>query len=246
MKIIEELGMLHPKQSSTKKYRYVIAECEHCGCDVRMQARTLKKRKYCLSCSRSINSSGHKLSSSPIYRHWIGMKSRCNSNEHYIKKGIAVCSEWINSPEVFIAWANENGYNKNLSLDRIKSDKDYEPSNCRWATKQTQAQNQCAIQINNTSGFRGVSSNSEHDGYNAYVQNNGKTKNLGRYNTAKDAAIVYDNWHRENNNIDNTLNFPFDIFDQPDKAIHERFSNPSEYWTDAKHLKSHFETKPGE
>ena len=67
------------------------------------------------------------------------MRRRCyNSNSKdykwYGAKGIKICSEWINTPESFEQWALNHGYNDTLTLDRIDSNKDYEPSNCRWIT----------------------------------------------------------------------------------------------------------------
>lgn len=75
-----------------------------------------------------------------------GMKQRCyNTNRpnysYYGGRGIKVCDEWLNSFQTFYDWAMVNGYQENLTLDRIDNDGNYEPSNCRWATKKAQATN---------------------------------------------------------------------------------------------------------
>lgn len=77
---------------------------------------------------------------------WNDMKSRCyNSNvaiyPHYGGRGIEVCEEWKNSFREFEKWAVSNGYDDSLTIDRIDANKGYEPSNCRWATKQQQNRN---------------------------------------------------------------------------------------------------------
>ena len=65
------------------------------------------------------------------------MNSRCyNSNNKnyrwYGAKGIKICSEWLSNPKLFEEWALNNGYNDSLTIDRIDSDRDYCPDNCRW------------------------------------------------------------------------------------------------------------------
>lgn len=75
---------------------------------------------------------------------FAGMKQRCyNKNERSYKwygaKGIKVCNEWLDNPELFEKWAIENGYKDNLTIDRIDENKDYEPSNCRWKTLEQNA-----------------------------------------------------------------------------------------------------------
>lgn len=85
---------------------------------------------------------GHKTSS--IYQKlrnvFNGMKQRCYNPEceaykWYGAKGIKICGEWLNNPEKFINWGIQSGYQDNLTIDRIDSNKDYEPSNCQWISK---------------------------------------------------------------------------------------------------------------
>ena len=35
----------------------------------------------------------------------------------------------------FELWATDNGYKDNLTIDRIKANKNYEPNNCQWLTR---------------------------------------------------------------------------------------------------------------
>lgn len=81
----------------------------------------------------------------PEYRAWQSLKNRCtNPNArdypYYGGRGIKVCQRWLNSFENFLADMGRRPTPQH-SLDRIDPDGDYEPSNCRWATKQEQARN---------------------------------------------------------------------------------------------------------
>ena len=64
-----------------------------------------------------------------------------NGYQNYGGRGIKMCSEWINNPQSFYDWAINNGYQEGLSIDRIDVNGNYEPSNCRWVTKEVQDNN---------------------------------------------------------------------------------------------------------
>ena len=73
------------------------------------------------------------------------MRRRCNketdrSFKDYGGRGITVCKEW-DKFEAFQKWSIENGYNDNLSIDRIDTNGNYEPSNCKWSTAKEQNNN---------------------------------------------------------------------------------------------------------
>jgi hypothetical protein len=80
---------------------------------------------------------------------WSAMKQRCyNTNNsgypNYGGRGITICDEWLdanNGLVNFRNWAMSNGYNDNLSIDRIDNNKGYSPDNCRWADAKTQSRN---------------------------------------------------------------------------------------------------------
>ena len=107
-----------------------------CGCYKREQ---LSRQVY-------KQNTTHGESHTRLYSIWASMKKRCNNPNDigyslYGGRGIKVCHEWADSYVAFADWARSNGYQDNLSIDRIDNDKGYEPSNCRWATDQEQAEN---------------------------------------------------------------------------------------------------------
>lgn len=81
-----------------------------------------------------------------LYRIWCNIKSRCKNKKvpcykYYGGKGIILYEEWQNF-EPFYEWAINNGYQENLTIDRIDINNNYEPKNCRWVDRKTQSRNQ--------------------------------------------------------------------------------------------------------
>lgn len=78
------------------------------------------------------------------------MRTRCAdpSNKYYGAKGVTVCAEW-NDYTAFRDWAQANGYRDDLSIERIDSNGNYEPSNCTWATAKEQSSNRDYTNKNN-------------------------------------------------------------------------------------------------
>ena len=88
----------------------------------------------------------HGMANTRLYRIWCLMKTRCSnpSAQYYYLyggKGIKVCDEWKDNFEEFCNWSILSGYNDSLTIDRIDSNKDYCPNNCRWVTFEVQANN---------------------------------------------------------------------------------------------------------
>lgn len=76
----------------------------------------------------------------PLYSTWVGIKTRCYNPNHkcynsYGGKGIYMCEEWKNSFVPFYNWMMDNGWKQGITIDRIDSDKPYEPSNCQLITQ---------------------------------------------------------------------------------------------------------------
>lgn len=76
------------------------------------------------------------------------MKERCYNKNHmyynnYGGRGITICDEWLGKDGLknFGEWALKNGYNDNLSIDRIDNNANYCPKNCRWSTHFEQQNN---------------------------------------------------------------------------------------------------------
>ena len=147
---------------SAKKREQVLCECECGNTTVICLSNFVSGRTKSCGCLRQdaarANGTTHGLirhkrgeNAPKLYYVYAAMKQRCfnpqNANyKNYGGRGITVCDEWANDYKAFHDWAMANGYNENAArgectLDRIDTDGNYEPDNCRWVSMKEQAKN---------------------------------------------------------------------------------------------------------
>ena len=140
--------MILRKDVSTPRY-HVDLKCK-CGAVVSKSLIYLKKHlehdkeMKCMSCLPGSNKT-HGMSYDRLFFIWQDMNRRCRDPKrkgfkNYGGRGISVCDEW-KIFENFRDWSLSNGYETNLSIERVDVNSGYHPSNCCWIAKSDQSKN---------------------------------------------------------------------------------------------------------
>lgn len=142
-------GRLIAKERVGKKWLFA---CD-CGGEKLIHAPNVRRglTKSCGCYNREVTAarnsivvSTHRMTHTPEYKVWQGMRQRCeNENDKSFKnyggRGIAVCPRWQSFANFFADMGERPS--DSHSLDRIDVNGDYEAGNCRWATMAQQARN---------------------------------------------------------------------------------------------------------
>lgn len=201
-KLIGETYLRKVSENSHQRYTYGLYECQYCGtqweCRTTVINRGVSKSCGCFTINRTHGLWGHRL-----YNTWNHMLYRCyNKNfkqfSDYGGRGITVCEEWLDVKN-FIDWVeNKSNWEEGLTLDRIDNNKGYSPDNCTFSISTIQAINQ-RQQINNTSGYVGVTWDKNKGKWAVRIQMFKRGKHIGYYLNKEEAAQARDNYIIENN-----------------------------------------------
>lgn len=157
----QRFGSLKVLSYMGKRAGYPIWKCL-CDCgsiaEVDIKALVQLRCAACKVCSEykrrakiSRSQLTHGMTHSTEYKIYWNMITRCRNRNnggwrYYGGRGVTICSRWVNGENGktgFECFYEDMGKRPSLelSLDRKDNNGNYEPSNCRWATRQEQSAN---------------------------------------------------------------------------------------------------------
>ena len=193
------------------KKDYTTIQCKNCSIDISVCKYELTRKNphkgLCRVCAMEKKSKDIKAKTSrdDIYlkKQLRNIKARCSGKydkyASYTKKGIQLCVEWKRNPQVFIDWAKANGWKRNLTIDRINNDGNYEPNNCRWiSNEQNVLESEVSRKSRGVSKYIGVWFRKDTKKWSVDVRVDKKKVNLGCFNNEEDAMMAREKYIIEN------------------------------------------------
>lgn len=148
--IIGSWTIIERSEDSPVQGRMWLCHCECGAVRIVIQKKLRSGGSKSCGCIRNrataVRGTTHGKTGTPAHISWEAMIARCTNPkafgfQHYGGRGIKICEQWRGS-NGFASFLSDMGERlPNTSLDRIDSDGDYEPGNCRWTTKKAQSAN---------------------------------------------------------------------------------------------------------